>query len=51
MAANGVTQPQAEILVNEVHPAAKDIAGVKKPTKKQKQRLHDSMSKVVNVSV
>src|SRR5262245_30683822 len=51
MAAEGVTQPQADVLVNEVHPAAKAIEGVKKPTKTQKQRIHDAMSKVVNVDV
>lgn len=51
MAAEGVKPEQAELLVNEVHPAAKAIAGVKKPTQKQKQLIHDAMSKVVNVEV
>ena len=51
MAAEGVKPAQASVLVNEVHPAAKAIEGVKKPTQKQKQRLHDSMSKAVTVNV
>jgi hypothetical protein len=51
MASEGVTPAQANLLVTEVHPASKAIAGVKKPTKKQKQRLHDAMSKVVNVDL
>lgn len=51
MAAEGVTQPQADLLVMEVHPAAKDIEGVSKPTAKQKQRIHDAMAQVVNVDV
>ena len=51
MAAEGVKPVQATILVNDVHPAAKVIEGKKKPTAKQKQQLHDSMSSVVNVDV
>lgn len=51
MASEGVKLSQANILVNEVHPAAKAIEGVKKPTAKQKKQLHDSMSNVVNVDV
>ena len=51
MASEGVKPDQATILIEEVHLAAKAVEGVKKPTKKQKQRLHDSMSKVVNVQV
>ena len=51
MAAEGVKPAQANVLVNEVHPAAKAIVGVKKPTQKQKQRLHDSLSKTTTVSV
>ena len=51
MASEGVKPAQATILIEEVHPAAKAVEGVKKPTKKQKQRLHDSMIKVVNVEV
>jgi len=51
MAAQGVKPAQADILVTKVHPAAKALEGVKKPTAKQKQRLHDAMSEVVNVNV
>jgi hypothetical protein len=50
MASEGVKPAQAAVLVNEVHPAAKDIEGVTTPTKKQKQRLHDSMAKAVVAS-
>jgi len=51
MATEGVKPSQAKILIEEVHPAAKAVEGVKKPTKKQKQQLHDAMSEVVNVEV
>jgi hypothetical protein len=51
MASEGVKPGQAAVLINEVHPAAKDIEGIKTPTKKQKQRLHDSMAKAVVASV
>jgi len=51
MAAQGVKPPQATILIDTVHPAAKAIVGVKKPTPVQKKRLHDAMSEVVNVDV
>ncbi len=49
--ASGVTPAQAAILVNEVHPAAKDIEGMKKPKKKQKEQLRKSMSDAVSVSL
>jgi len=51
MASEGVKPAQAEILTNEVHPAAKAVVGVKKPTAAQKKRLHDAMTKVVTVDV
>ncbi len=51
MASEGVKPAQADILVDEVHPAAKAIAGVLKPTPKQKKRVHDAMQKVVDVEV
>ena len=51
MASEGVKPDQAEILTDEVHPAAKAIVGVKKPTANQKKRLHDAMTKVVTVDV
>ena len=51
MASDGVKPGQARILIEDVHPAAKAVEGVKKPTKKQKQELHDAMAEVVNVEV
>ncbi len=51
MASEGVKPAQADVLVDEVHPAAKAIAGVPKPTPAQKKRVHDAMQKVVNVEV
>jgi len=51
MASQGVKPPQATILIEQVHPAAKAIVGVSKPTAAQKKRLHDAMSEVVNVDV
>ena len=51
MASQGVTPAQADVLVNDVHPAAKAIEGVSKPTAAQKKRIHDAMSKVVSVDV
>ena len=51
MASEGVKPAQAKTLIEEVHPAAKAVEGVKKPTKKQKQQIHDAMSKVVDVNV
>jgi hypothetical protein len=51
MASEGVKPAQAQILTDEVHPAAKAVVGVKKPTAAQKKRLHDAMTKVVTVDV
>ena len=51
MATEGIKPSQAKILIEEVHPAAKAVEGVKNPTKKQKQQLRDAMSEVVNVEV
>ena len=51
MATEGVKPAQATVLVEEVHPAAKAIVGVKKPTPKQKQAIHDAMARVVSVDV
>ncbi len=51
MASQGVTQAQADILVNKVYPAAKAIVGNQNPTNAQKQKIHDAMSQVVNVNV
>jgi hypothetical protein len=51
MAAEGVKPEQADILINEVHPAAKAAASSSKPTDAQKKALKKSMQKVVNVEV
>jgi hypothetical protein len=51
MAAEGVKPAQADILINEVHPAAKEVAGLTQPTDAQKKALKDSMQKVVDVEV
>jgi hypothetical protein len=50
MASEGVKQPQADVLVNEVHPAAKAISD-SDPTADQKKALKQAMSKVVNVQL
>ncbi|HEV7803957.1 MAG TPA: hypothetical protein VGP15_22985 [Burkholderiales bacterium] len=49
--AAGVTPKQADLLVKDVHPAARDIEGVQAPTKKQKDRLRKAMSQAVSVNL
>ena len=49
MASQGVSQRQANVLVNKVYPAAKAIVGNKNPTAAQKKKVHDAMSQVVNL--
>ena len=51
MVSEGVKPAQSDVIIEEVHPAAKEVVGVKKPTASQKKRLHDSMAKVVSVDV
>ncbi len=51
MATDGITPAQADLVVTKVHPAARAIEGVKKPTDAQKKRLHDAMDEVVSVDV
>jgi len=51
MVSEGVKPAQADVLVEDVHPAAKAIVGVTKPTAAQKKRIHDAMEKVVSVDV
>ncbi|MDB5802674.1 MAG: hypothetical protein JWL63_3613 [Rhodocyclales bacterium] len=51
MVTEGVKPAQAAVLIDEVHPAAKAIVGKKAPTKAQKQKVHDSMAKVVNLDL
>jgi hypothetical protein len=50
MVSEGIKPAQADVLVADVYPAAKDVIG-KKPTASQKRRLHDSMARVVSVRV
>jgi hypothetical protein len=50
MAVEGIKPPQAKVLVEEVHPATKAVAGKKKPTAAEKKRVRDSMSKVTNLN-
>ena len=47
MADEGITEAQSDALINDVHPAVKEIEGVPKPTAKQKKRIHDTMQKAV----
>ncbi len=47
MASNGITEPQSDALINDVHPAVKAIEGVPKPTDAQKKRIHDAMKEAV----
>jgi hypothetical protein len=51
LAVEPVSVDAARVLTKEVHPAAKAIAGVSKPTAAQKKKLHDAMSKVARTSV
>jgi len=51
MAAEGVKPAQARVLINEVHPAAKAVAGSSAPTEAQKKALKEGMKKVVSVEV
>ena len=48
MATEGVKPAQATKLVQEVHPAAKDVIGVETPTKAQQTRVFTSMSNVLS---
>jgi hypothetical protein len=51
MATQGVAPAQADLLVNTVYPATKEIVGNNNPTPAQKQAVHDAMSQVVNLNV
>ena len=51
MVAEGVTPAQADILVGEVHPAAKAVEGATAPTPEQKAALKSAMQKVVDVDL
>jgi hypothetical protein len=50
MASEGIKAAQADILINKVHPAAKNVAG-SNPTVDQKKKLKQAMSDVVNVEL
>lgn len=45
MLTQGVSSGQADVISNEVYPAAKALDGVADPTPAQKQTLHNAMSK------
>ena len=47
MSVHGITEAQSDVLVNDVHPASKAIAGSTKPTEAQKKRIHTAMKKAV----
>ncbi|SRR5258708_590137 len=47
MADQGITESQSDVMINDVHPAVKDVVGVPSPTPDQKQRIHDAMQKAV----
>jgi hypothetical protein len=49
MASDGVKPKQADILIDEVHPAAKALEGATQVTPEQKATLLAGMSKVLNV--
>ncbi len=51
MVSEGVKPDQADVLVQQVYPATKDIVGVQKPTAAQKKKIHTAMAKVVNVEL
>ncbi len=48
---NGVSVNQADTLVNDVFPAAKDIEGVEAPSTAQKTKLRNAMKKVTTVDL
>ena len=52
LAVEGVTQPQADVLVKEVHPAVKAVAGKPKGkvTKADKAGINSAMGSVLNIS-
>jgi hypothetical protein len=48
MASQGVKPSQAKVLVDEVHPAAKDVIGAQNPTPAQKAAVLTSISNAIN---
>ena len=47
MVTQGVSSGQADVITNQVYPAAKALDGVQNPTDQQKQALHQAMSQAV----
>ena len=47
MADQGITEAQSDVMINDVHPAVKEVVGVPNPTAQQHQRIHDAMQKAV----
>jgi len=50
LAVEPVSVQTARVLRKEVHPAAKAVAGVAKPTPAQKKKLRDAMSKTARTA-
>jgi hypothetical protein len=46
---SGVSQAQANVLVNEVYPATKAVVDNQNPTSAQKEAIHNALSQVVNI--
>jgi hypothetical protein len=51
LALEPVNVETARVLQKEVHPAAKAVAGAKKPSAAQKKALHDAMSKAARKAI
>lgn len=47
MVTQGVSGAQADVITNEVYPAAKSLDGIQNPTPEQKAALHQALSKAV----
>jgi hypothetical protein len=51
MARDGISRPQADRLVNDVFPAARELEGVEEPTPTQKRNIRTALSKVATATV
>ena len=51
MSVNPISFETAKVLVEEVHPAAKAVAGVTNPTEEQTKRLRAAMSKAATSAI
>jgi len=47
MADEGITEAQSDVIINDVHPAVKEVVAVPNPTPKQRKRIHGVMQKAV----